>query len=430
MNPEVTLTVCDDYGRTRQVVVESKRFTIGRTPENDLAIDNSSLSRRHAVIENFDGVVQVSDCGSQNGTDVNGSPIMAGAVLHDGDVIRLAGVCEIEVLISAPDRTSAGVERSTRMTHSTQNSANVPKAGGAQGVRQSIRGNAGQQRVAESWLGIPGAHLLAVTLGVFVILGAGGLLLFILNQARNQRRQTNRQQTTANNDSRFPPQNPQTSDSPTADSTPRLDGETGTGTGTGTAGIAQVEAAAAGVMKRISSDDKTYSFSEKALEDIARKVNQYKISSSLAGNLTTIQRSGPAFGALARREGIEPGLLIYVVLTDLEANRSGGDPRAIAQGVIADLAALRATFGTNDADSSLLIIAAYKMGRGEKRSHPLLATIRRLVRNPLTQRNIWYLNDHAGLDSSVYDFVVSFLALGVIAQDPSQFGVAAPPLVF
>ena len=127
---------------------------------------------------------------------------------------------------------------------------------------------------------------------------------------------------------------------------------------------------------------------------------------------------------------MEPGLLIFVVLANQEISHTSAEPRALAQAAISDLLALRATFGTNDADSSLLILAAYKMGRGEKRSHPLLATIRKLVRNPLTQRNVWYLNERGGLESSAYDFVVSVLALGVIAQNPQEFGIAATPLVF
>src|SRR5260370_31111906 len=104
MYPEVTLTLCDDLGRTWQLVVQSKRVTIGRTLENDLTIDNSSLSRRHAVIENFEGVVQISDCGSQNGTKVNGATIVASAILHSGDVISLARVCEIEESIGENGR--------------------------------------------------------------------------------------------------------------------------------------------------------------------------------------------------------------------------------------------------------------------------------------------------------------------------------------
>ncbi|HKZ02693.1 MAG TPA: FHA domain-containing protein, partial [Pyrinomonadaceae bacterium] len=99
MNPEVTLTISDESGNTRDVLVQSKRFTIGRTPENDLSIANSSLSRRHAVIETFEGLIQITDCGSQNGTEVNGTQVVGGTVLRHGDLITLGGVCDITVTI-------------------------------------------------------------------------------------------------------------------------------------------------------------------------------------------------------------------------------------------------------------------------------------------------------------------------------------------
>jgi hypothetical protein len=193
---------------------------------------------------------------------------------------------------------------------------------------------------------------------------------------------------------------------------------------------ATVEKVAIAVMQRISSDDKPYSFSEKALRDIGQKISSYKASTSLPGYLESIQRSSAALGTLAREQGLEPGLLIYTVLAKSDGGRVGGDPLAVGRAIISELLAVRATFGTTDSESSLILIAAYKMGGGGKRSHPLLATIRRLVKHPLTQRNVWYLNEQGGLDAEVYDFVVSFLALAVIAQNPAQFGVAATPLVF
>jgi hypothetical protein len=428
MHPEVTLTLCDDLGRTRQLVVQSKRFTIGRTLENDLTIDNSSLSRRHAVIENFEGVVQISDCGSQNGTKVNGATIVASAILHSGDVISLAGVCEIEVSIEENGSEIHVAQTPTRgaLQAKQEAKAQVSQRVGADERRGTNINGSGS---LGSWLRTPNAHLVAVTAGILVILGAVGLLLFILNQTPRQHRLEDRPSTAQNSDSQDRRNASDTADNANTGSQGSHN-ESGTLTKETTASAKQVENAAAGVMRRISSDDKAYSFSEKALHDIDLKVNQYRASSSLVGNLSAIQRNGADLGALARRGGIEPGLLIYVVLAEAEIGRANGEPKVLANGIITDLLALRATFGTNDADSSLLIVAAYKVKRGEGHPDLLLATIRRLVKNPLTQRNVWYLNEHGGLEPAVYDFVVSFLALGAIAQDPSQFGVGAAPLVF
>jgi hypothetical protein len=403
MAQEINLIMSDEFGRSQKVPVRSKRFTIGRTAENDLAIENSSLSRRHAVIETFDGLVLISDCGSQNGTEVNGSRITSTATLENGHLVTLAGVCDLEVEILNPINVSP-----TKSGASSHVGTNQPKP----------------RRISyESSTNSSNTYLLALSAAVLIILIAGGLILYVFISGR----QSSNSRTSENSEAA----NNEVQDRPRDSVTPAEGGNT---TSTPPADEAKVlnvvETSAAGVMSRISSDDKPYSLSEKALHDIARKVNQYKTSPSLAANLTVIERSSAALAARARREGIEPGLLIYVVLTEAESRHTTTDPGPIAQSVLSDLVALRSIFGTTDADSSLLIIAASKMGTGNARSHPLLGIIRRLVKNPLTQRNVWFLNDHGGLEPSTYDFVISVVALGVIAQNPQQFQIAANPLVF
>src|SRR5262245_37432619 len=98
MDLQIQLTLADspDSG----IQVNSKRFTIGRDPDNDLQICDAVLSRRHAIIENFDGVIQISDCGSHNGTLVNGFELESSMTLSDGDVIVLGGACELRISIS------------------------------------------------------------------------------------------------------------------------------------------------------------------------------------------------------------------------------------------------------------------------------------------------------------------------------------------
>ncbi len=74
MQTDVSLIIYDEQtGQAQRVSVGSSRFTIGRLPENDLCLDDTNLSRRHAIIESFDGLVHLSDCGSQNGTYVTAS---------------------------------------------------------------------------------------------------------------------------------------------------------------------------------------------------------------------------------------------------------------------------------------------------------------------------------------------------------------------
>jgi hypothetical protein len=48
---------------------------VGRTSENDVSIPEYSISKRHCVFEIKDGMMTVADCGSTNGTTLNGTPL-------------------------------------------------------------------------------------------------------------------------------------------------------------------------------------------------------------------------------------------------------------------------------------------------------------------------------------------------------------------
>lgn len=428
MNPVVTLTFSDESGNTREVLVQSKRFTIGRTPENDLVIANANLSRRHAVIEAFEGLVQITDCGSQNGTEVNGSSAVGGVVLHDGDVITLAGVCDVSVgIANRSAATASGNHRAVmsrqipivpsqqpqQKSHSLPTGNSAMHAGGQQAPTKAAITKIRPAFWSQSLL-VP--LIAATAVGLVLVVGVVLLLLILRTGSQPSGRRT---EAVRNLDEGF---RNQSSEEKKAESNPEIN--------KAVLNLDQVEKAAATVMQRISSDDKIYSFSDKALADIGRKVSGYQSLTGLATYLESLQRNSAALGALARQEGLEPGLLIYTVLAQTDGGRTGGEPLSVARSIISDLLAVRATFGTTDADSSLILLAAYKMGARGNRSHPLLVTIRRLVKHPLTQRNVWYLHEQGGLEAQVYDFVVRFLALAVIAHSPNQFGVTADPLVF
>jgi pSer/pThr/pTyr-binding forkhead associated (FHA) protein len=65
-----------------------KQMTIGRNSQNDIVIDNLSVSRQHAVIRSSKEGFFIIDLGSKNGTLVNGQAIKE-AKLNSGDSILL-----------------------------------------------------------------------------------------------------------------------------------------------------------------------------------------------------------------------------------------------------------------------------------------------------------------------------------------------------
>jgi pSer/pThr/pTyr-binding forkhead associated (FHA) protein len=67
-------------------------LTLGRRSDNDLMVQEDSVSRRHALIIEAGGAFVLRDLNSTNGTFVNGQKVGHGEqVLKHGDAIRLGG---------------------------------------------------------------------------------------------------------------------------------------------------------------------------------------------------------------------------------------------------------------------------------------------------------------------------------------------------
>ncbi|MCI0532431.1 MAG: FHA domain-containing protein [candidate division Zixibacteria bacterium] len=71
-----------------RVVTEKKRIMIGRTPDNDICLDNRGVSRKHAQIEFNNNSAVIIDNESLNGTFVNNRKITE-EVLKEGDSISI-----------------------------------------------------------------------------------------------------------------------------------------------------------------------------------------------------------------------------------------------------------------------------------------------------------------------------------------------------
>jgi len=69
--------------------MDRPRLRVGRTPDNDIVIDNLAVSRLHALIEEEKGEYFVKDCDSLNGTEVNGERVKRRRLM-DGDEVTIA----------------------------------------------------------------------------------------------------------------------------------------------------------------------------------------------------------------------------------------------------------------------------------------------------------------------------------------------------
>ncbi|HEX8169536.1 MAG TPA: SpoIIE family protein phosphatase [Thermoanaerobaculia bacterium] len=99
----IRLTVFQPSLAPIKVHVQGPTITLGRATECTVPIKDRYLSRRHAEIVFASGDWIVRDCGSVNGTLLNGTKVNGSAPLHPGDHI---GLGDSEVIFQ-PDDTTA-----------------------------------------------------------------------------------------------------------------------------------------------------------------------------------------------------------------------------------------------------------------------------------------------------------------------------------
>ncbi len=90
--PAASLNVRGGPNSGMTIPMSSGALIMGRGPDNDLDVDDETVSRRHAVVSISPSGYVLRDLGSGNGTYVNRDEIgQEGHVLRHGDRIRLAG---------------------------------------------------------------------------------------------------------------------------------------------------------------------------------------------------------------------------------------------------------------------------------------------------------------------------------------------------
>jgi adenylate cyclase len=100
------LQVVGEKGAAMEYPLQGQAIFIGRTDDNDIVLDDSSVSRRHAKITKDGEAYSLADLGSHNGTALNGI-LTQSAPLRDGDQIKIGGYRLTFYLGESRDPTSA-----------------------------------------------------------------------------------------------------------------------------------------------------------------------------------------------------------------------------------------------------------------------------------------------------------------------------------
>ena len=477
MSYELTLSFTDPQGRRRSEVVRSARYTIGRAEGNDLTLDFQNLSRLHAVIDSAGGRPRVSDCGSRNGTRVNGRPVGAPVELRDGDTISLGNACELTVSLR-PAAHAPGTHAYTAPLDAPLHAAPFVAPSSAAAPDSAPPSHPSSPAPAPGVLSSPLARYAVIVAVPCAIILLTLLLLLAFgrgaeNAAGDDPAPPSRERANSDSDPEAggDPDAPADDSDPARDASPAADdpparvspggsseeaggaradvSSEGGGLSPGDGGAAgdaspggalsdeQVTQAVRRVMSSISTDNTPY-LPASGARDVAAKVRAYSAASAqTAARLNAARRSCSDVSAQALRHNLKPSLVMYAALA---ASEGGADPAAAARQMLPKLLTLRAIFGTDTANSALLMVAAYPypfdppIGSQTRVPHPLYVQLiasggRRSKVDPAVARSVWFLREQNAIRPDAYDLAVSTLALGVISQNPRRYGVnAEPPL--
>ena len=422
---DLSLTFSDENDVDRRTAVRGESFIIGRHSGCDLTIPDGRLSREHLKIERFDDEYFASDLGSSNGSTLNGEPLSNRTPLNDGDVLELGGVAIVvgfENLSASVPAESAGKAEIT----------DVP--GPAAPIEANITTAQSDLAPVETSALPTSIFFVAPILGV-VVLALVGALIYLLSDTKPPVVASNEFQYSVddiepknkkgNDDSNSPPHanstDLRTPNPPETNSEPSR---------TPSGEYSKIETNGAAFLRRIGSNDSRAFLTGDQAKRVSSKVKQFSGSSTLAANIESARKNSSQITSLAKAKNLKPQFLAVAALMKLGPNR--GDVSQTASSIADVLDKLGTQIGNELADDTLLMIAAYDQGASgefQKMRNQLQELANKYPESSRQIRTIWFLREKNQITESEFDRALTFLAIGIITQNPKEFGVNAEALV-
>ena len=146
-----------------------QELTIGRSPDNSIIINDSSVSRRHATLIIAQNEYSVKDLGSANGTFVNGMRVAGVSRLQSNDILKVGNS-----VVPWMNYVSMGGHNQPAPARSS--SSNPAQASGEQIKLKNSTGVLVTGIVGLALIWLPILSLAGIVLNIIaVVLGAGAM---------------------------------------------------------------------------------------------------------------------------------------------------------------------------------------------------------------------------------------------------------------
>ena len=123
--PLIEIVVGSQQGK--KFSIQPGTYRIGRAPDNQVQLDDSSVSRQHALLTYENGAAVLEDSGSKNGTLIKGVRMTESASLQHGDLIKI-GIFLLRYLTS-PVADTPSIEEIEQASQESQALMAMPAGG-------------------------------------------------------------------------------------------------------------------------------------------------------------------------------------------------------------------------------------------------------------------------------------------------------------
>lgn len=409
---ELKLKFTDETGARREVEVTTDRFSIGRTPDNDLPIASNALSRKHAEIQRFANVFVISDAGSSNGTRLNGRELIEPVALQNNDQLSLGNAIELTVELSiesyslnaAQNNSSQPANISTNTVPFWQNTFVITAVFGVAIL------------LLTSILGF--ALLSDGTSGKPVTAKVDRELSDDPPPENNRRSSRNRNSAAENNE------DDASNENSIKNSNENIDSEivnTNSNQSRVSSEEEKIEGLALQFLRRIS-DNQNPVLNAKQIALINAKIKSLKSSAAFRENLRTASKDAQNFEKIGQTHNLKGAFLIAAALAKL--NNARGDAAATATAMAPDLQKYSLVLGNELANDNLLALAAYAEGNPPNAMRDRVANLTlKPGATAATVRTVWFLHENGKLSEPAFDFAVRFIAAGTLLQNPAAFNL-------
>jgi hypothetical protein len=436
---ELWLKFKDEKGEDQRVLVESEKFTIGRHSNNDLSIPNGKLSREHVKIDRFADIFIVSECGSSNGTTLNGTELKDPVALKNGDKLNLGGGVEVELHLVSDNPNAEPPEAGAGAANDGIDGDEAAETGSAVG---GYTGTNNAASTADAGSGIPTSiFYIAPIFGVIILIFLGGLV-YLASSGDKPKPDNDDFVYSTNHDSDKPSKNrddPSVNDNKSAKTSgdPPLNSGTANSDATSPppanvnlSDSAKCEQNGGAFLRRIAQNDPKAFLTGEQAQIINGKIKQISSASAIVENINSARRSSSQIKTLATSKNLKPQFLAVAAIAKLGTSK--GDVLQTAQGMADTLERLGTQIGGELGNESVLLIAAYDQGAAGdfmKMRNMLQDLATKSTESSREIRTIWFLHKNGKITDGEYQFALQFLAIGAITQNPKDFGVNVDALV-